>query len=268
MENKNTISVVLPLKTRTAYDFESFFEKSIESLKNQKDEFNELVIVHCDESQLESYLTEFDFGGINVKFEKWTEEPNYSKQVNRGVEVSSSNWVSLLEFDDEYSKIWFRNSKKYMDIYKDVDAFLPIVVDVDDKAVFAGFTNEATFAANITNEIGILSNDILQNFQNFQISGMIISKEKFLNVGGLKSNIKLTFGYEFFLRLTHNSARIMTIPKIGYKHMNLRLGSLFWNYKNSDDRLSADEVKFWIDSAKKEYFYNVEREINYEHQEV
>jgi GT2 family glycosyltransferase len=268
MENKNTISVVLPLKTRTAYDFESFFEKSIESLKNQKDEFDELVIVHCDESQLESYLTEFDFGGINVKFEKWTEEPNYSKQVNRGVEVSSSNWVSLLEFDDEYSKIWFRNSKKYMDIYKDVDAFLPIVVDVDDKAVFAGFTNEATFAANITNEIGILSNDILQNFQNFQISGMIISKERFLNVGGLKSNIKLTFGYEFFLRLTHNSARIMTIPRIGYKHMNLRLGSLFWNYKNSDDRLSADEVKFWIDSAKKEYFYNLEREINYEHQEV
>jgi hypothetical protein len=50
--------------------------------------------------------------------------------------------------------------------------------------------------------------------------------------------------------------------------MNLRLGSLFWNYKNSDDRLSADEVKFWIDSAKKEYFYNIERKINYEHQEV
>jgi len=268
MENKNTISVVLPLKTRTAYDFESFFDKSIESLKNQKDEFDELVIVHCDESQLESYLNEFDFGGINVKFEKWTEEPNYAKQVNRGVEVSSSDWVSLLEFDDEYSKIWFRNSKKYMDIYKDVDAFLPIVVDVDDKSVFAGFTNEATFAANITNEIGILSNEILQNFQNFQISGMIISKERFLSVGGLKSNIKLTFGYEFFLRLTHNSSRIMTIPKIGYKHMNLRLGSLFWNYKNSDDRLSADEVKFWIDSAKKECFYNVEREINYEYQEV
>ena len=264
MENKNTISVVLPLKTRTAYDFESFFDKSIESLKNQKDEFDELVIVHCDESQLESYLNEFDFGGINVKFEKWTEEPNYAKQVNRGVEVSSSDWVSLLEFDDEYSKIWFRNSKKYMDIYKDVDAFLPIVVDVDDKAVFAGFTNEATFAANITNEIGILSNEILQNFQNFQISGMIISKERFLNVGGLKSNIKLTFGYEFFLRLTHNSSRIMTIPKIGYKHMNLREGSIFCNYKNGENRLTQDEARFWIETAKKEYFFTEDREITYE----
>jgi hypothetical protein len=60
----------------------------------------------------------------------------------------------------------------------------------------------------------------------------------------------------------------MTIPRIGYKHMNLRLGSIFWNYKNGDDKLSADEVKFWIDSAKKEYFYSEERDINYEPQEV
>ena len=57
MENKNTISVVLPLKTRTAYDFESFFDKSIESLKNQKDEFDELVIVHSTEEQLIKFLT-------------------------------------------------------------------------------------------------------------------------------------------------------------------------------------------------------------------
>lgn len=268
MENINTISVVLPLKTSTAYDFESFFEKSIESLKNQKDEFDELVIVYCDELQLENYLTNFNFDEINVTFEKWIKEPNYANQVNQGVEVASSKWVSLLEFDDEYSKIWFKNSKKYMKLYNDVDAFLPIVVDVDEKSVFAGFTNEATFAANITNEIGILSNDILQNFQNFQISGIIINKEKFLKVGGLKSNIKLTFGYEFFLRLTHNSSKVMTIPKIGYKHMNLRLGSLFWNYKNGDNKLNADEVKFWIDTSKKEYFYNFEREINYESQEV
>lgn len=268
MENKNTISVVLPIKTSSAYDFNSFFEKSIQSLKNQKDYFQELVIVYCDESILEGFLQSFDFDGINVVLEKWTNEPNFSKQVNRGVEVSKSNWVSILEFDDEYSKIWFKNANDYMDIYSDVDAFLPIVVDVDDKAVFAGFTNEATFAANITNEIGILSNEILQTFQNFQISGMVIKKETFLNLGGLKSNIKLTFGYELFLRLTHNSVKIMTIPRIGYKHMNLRLGSIFWNYKNGDDKLSADEVKFWIDSAKKEYFYSEERDINYEPQEV
>jgi hypothetical protein len=97
---------------------------------------------------------------------------------------------------------------------------------------------------------------------------MVFSKDKFLEMGGLKANLKLTFGYELFLRLTYNSTKIMTIPKIGYKHMNLREGSIFWNYKNGEDKMTQEEAKFWIDSAKKEYFYNNDREIKYEPQEV
>jgi hypothetical protein len=56
----------------------------------------------------------------------------------------------------------------------------------------------------------------------------------------------------------------MSIPKIGYKHTNLREGSIFWNYKNSDNKLSQDEVKFWLDSAKKEYYFIKDREINFQ----
>jgi hypothetical protein len=55
----------------------------------------------------------------------------------------------------------------------------------------------------------------------------------------------------------------MTIPKIGYKHTNMRTGSIFWNYKNGDDRLTQEEVKFWIDTAKKESFFTNERDIKY-----
>ena len=60
----------------------------------------------------------------------------------------------------------------------------------------------------------------------------------------------------------------MSIPKIGYKHTNLRNGSIFWNYKNGEDALTPNEVKFWIDSAKKEYFFTNDRVIKYEPQEV
>jgi hypothetical protein len=60
----------------------------------------------------------------------------------------------------------------------------------------------------------------------------------------------------------------MSIPRIGYKHMNLREGSIFWNYKNGDDVISPNEVKFWVDSAKKEYFFINDRAIKYEPQEV
>ena len=60
----------------------------------------------------------------------------------------------------------------------------------------------------------------------------------------------------------------MTIPKIGYRHMNLREGSIFWNYKNGSDKLGESEAKFWIDSAKKEYYFTNQRDIKYEGSEI
>lgn len=268
MENVNKISVVLPLKTSSAIGFEDFFDKSIKSVQYQNEFVDELVIVYCNDTNLENHLKSYDFGDLNVNLVSYDQTPGFQSQVNYGVSVATSNWVSVLEFDDEYSNIWFKNAKKYMGYYPEVDVFLPIVVDVDDKAVFAGFTNEATFAANISSEIGILTNETLQNFQNFQFSGCVFKKEVFERLGGLKQNIKLTFNYELFLRLTQNSSKIMSVPRVGYKHMNLREGSIFWNYKNGQNQITEDEARFWIESAKKESFYNVERDIKYEPQTV
>jgi len=265
---KFDVSVVLPIKSIGAVDFNEYFTKSIESIKNQKVKINELIIVHCNETNLVEFLNSFDFGDLNVSKYEWTEEANFANQVNFGVKSAKSKWVSLFEFDDEFSSIWFKNVSEYEKHFPNTEVFLPIVVDTDEKGVFAGFTNEASFAMNISSEMGILKNETLQQYQNFQISGMVIKKDTFLEWGGLKSSFKLTFGYEFFLRLTHNSVNIMTIPKIGYKHINLRTGSIFWNYKNGDNVLTTDEVKFWIDSAKKEYFFINDRAIKYETQNV
>lgn len=264
MENNFDISVVLPLRTGTAKQFPDYFEKAIASLKNQKTQVNELVIVHTNEELLTKYLNSFDFGDLNVSKYEWTEEPSFMKQVNYGISKSKSKWVSIFEFDDEYSTIWFKNVKKYSEVYPDAGAFLPIVLDVDEKGVFAGFTNEATFASSFAQEMGILTNDMLHDFQNFQSSGMVIKKELIEEFGGFKSNFKLTFVYEFLLRLTFNSVKIMTIPKIGYKHTNLRDGSIFWNYKYGSEVMTEGEVKFWIESAKKEYFFKDERPLTYE----
>jgi hypothetical protein len=266
MENKFNVSVILPIKSASCKDFDLYFEKAIESIKTQKVQINELVIVHTDESLLQEKLENFNFGDINVKKLVWTKDPNFAKQVNYGIEQSSSEWISILEFDDEYSSIWFKNAKKYSEIYKSVKVFLPIVIDVDEKGLFAGFTNEATFATNFSQEIGYLTNDTLHSFQNFQTSGAVIKKEVINEFGGLKTNFKLTFIYEFLLRLTFNSVQIMTIPKLGYKHVNLREGSIFWHHKNGDEILTENEVKFWIESAKKEYFFKDERALKYEPQ--
>jgi hypothetical protein len=56
----------------------------------------------------------------------------------------------------------------------------------------------------------------------------------------------------------------MTVSKIGYQHVNLRENSLFWMYKNDKSmKLSEKEVKFWLEIAKKEYFFKNKREIKY-----
>jgi hypothetical protein len=93
---------------------------------------------------------------------------------------------------------------------------------------------------------------------------MVFKKSLVDNFGGFKKSMRLTFVYEFLLRLTYNSARIMTIPKIGYKHVNMRESSIFWNYKFGDKKLTDNEVKFWLETAKKEYFFSNDRDIKYE----
>jgi glycosyltransferase involved in cell wall biosynthesis len=264
MENNIPVSIILPIKSSKAKDFNEFFDKAINSIKNQQIRLNEVVIVHSSEESLIDILSNYDFGELNVTKLLWDGTPNYAEQVNYGIKNSKSEWVSLFEFDDEYSTIWFKNVKKYIDSYPNVQMFLPVVVDTDEKGLFAGFTNEATFAANFTQEMSYLNNEILHDYQNFQTSGSVFKKKMIEDFGGFKKTMKLTFVYEFLLRMTYNSVIIMTIPKIGYKHMNLREGSLFWNYRYGNNKLMEDEVKFWIQSAKKEYFFTEDRQINYE----
>mgnify|MGYP003346382491 CR=1 FL=1 len=202
MNETISVSIILPIKSSLARNFADYFDKAIKSILNQSLNPQEVVIVHTQEESLITFLNEFDFGGLNVVKLLWDKEPNYSNQVNHGIKNAKGEWISIFEFDDEYSSIWFRNVKKYIDSYPEVKVFLPVCVDTDEKGAFAGFTNEATFAANFTQEMGYLTNETLQNYQNFQTAGSFIKKEVFDSFGGLKPSIKLTFVYDgtnFFL---------------------------------------------------------------------
>ena len=264
MNNTLSLSVILPIKSSKAKDFDEYFEKAISSLKNQTVGFEELVIIHTQEESLIDHLNSYDFGDLNVTKLLWDKDPSYASQVNYGIENAKGTWVSLFEFDDEYSSIWFKNVQKYIESFPEVQMFLPVVVETDEKGLFAGFTNEATFAANFSQEMGILTNDTLQEYQNFQTAGSVFKKSIIEDFGGFKPSVKLTFIYEFLLRLTYNSVSIMTIPRLGYKHVNLREGSIFWNYKFGGDKMTEDEVKFWIQTAKREYFFTDDRAIKYQ----
>ena len=193
----STISVILPVSSSFAKDFSEFFEKAIESIKKQTSPIDELVLVHTNEEKLVSFINGFDFGDLNVKkIQNDSENTDFQSQINLGISNASSEWVSILEFDDEYSFIWFKNVREYIKYHPECDGFLPLVVDVDEKGLFVGYTNEATFAASFNVEIGILTNELLNEYQNFQSSGMVFKKSLVENFGGFKPSQKLTFVYE------------------------------------------------------------------------
>jgi hypothetical protein len=48
----------------------------------------------------------------------------------------------------------------------------------------------------------------------------------------------------------------------------MREGSLFWDYKNGDEKISDNEVTFWLETAKKEHFFTTDRNIKYVEENV
>ncbi len=241
-----------------------YLTRCIESIKNQKVKPYEVLFITSNDKDVNKFLTEYDYGDlkeITKVIENETGEYDFQSQINFGVEKSSGDYFTFVEYDDELSPIWIKNGIQYSESYPEVGVFLPIVYETDENGRFISFTNESVWAKDFTEQPGYLDNNTLQRVQNFNFDGMVVNKELFLEHGGLKKNIKLTFTYEFLLRMSYLSIPIMVIPKLGYKHTNNREGSLFVEYKNTIDVL---ESKFWVNKAKKEYFFTEDREITYE----
>jgi hypothetical protein len=254
------ITVILPVH-KLDDDYKVMLNNAIESTEDFHNDVK--ISIVCPENvkkELETISS--DKLEINVIVNK--NETDFCSQVNLGIEKCDTEWFTILEIDDEFKPIWLKSINEYVKIYPDVDVFLPIVKDINSEGKFVSFTNESAWAYGFTEIQGFIDNEVLLEFQNYQISGGLYRTNKIKENGSLKNNIKLTFGYEFLLRLTHNGVKVLTVPRAGYQHVNLREDSLFWTYKNNEEsKLSEKEVKFWLDTAKKEFFFKNKRDVNY-----
>tara|TARA_R100001509_G_scaffold21959_1_gene11488 strand:+ start:2087 stop:2884 length:798 start_codon:yes stop_codon:yes gene_type:complete len=260
---KTDISLIIPIH-KLDDSVSEYFEKAIKSVNEQKTLPDEVLIVHAKNKKLKDFLNSFEYGDISSitkVVENKSGDYDFQSQINYGVEQSTSKYFSFLEYDDSLSPIWFDNVVKYRDAYPEVGVFLPIIFECNENGEFISFTNENVWVQNVSESMGLLDHETLQKIQNFNFDGMVVNKELFKEHGGLKKHMKLTFTYEFLLRLSYLDVQIMVIPKLGYKHINNRAGSLFDEYKNN---INVIESKFWVNKAKKEYFFTEDREITYE----
>lgn len=259
------ITVILPIHEFSP-EISKWLKMAVKSVNNQIVKPEKFIIVYDPliESQIKDALTTDETKDISDIIEylpNTTKEYDFCSQINFAASKVKTEYISFLEVDDEFSRIWFKNVKKYIDAYPEIEMFLPIVVETDVNGNFLTFTNETVWAKDFSEELGIIDNNTLSRYANFNFDGMVIKTETYNMYGKLKPSIKLSFIYEFLLRLTYNSVKIMVLPKLGYRHTNQRDNSLFVQYQTS---LTQEESKFWLNLAKKECYFKEDRKITYD----
>lgn len=253
------ITVIVPVH-RIDGDYREMLNNSLLSLEAfHNDVFVSIVCPKNVKTELTDLSQKLDLKIVENKG-----KTDFCNQVNLGIEKCETEWFTILEMDDEFKPIWLTSMNEYMKVYPAIDVFLPIVKDINVDGKVISYTNESAWAYGFTDRQGFIDNDVLLEFQNYQTSGGLYRTKVILDNGSFKDNIKLTFTYEFLLRLTYNSTQILVVPRIGYVHVNFREDSMFWSYKNDEKtKLSENEVKFWIDTAKKEFFFKNKRDVEY-----
>lgn len=266
----DNVTVILPIH-RLNENEKEYYVNAVRSVANQKNNKVPKVLVVTANQELKETLESMEYDEnlknlVTIIVNEGNDD--FCTQVNFGVDNIETEWFSILEIDDEYSSIWFNKFEEYKSHYSDVEVFLPLVLDVTPEGKFLHFTNEPVWAPEFSDKLGFLDNDALLNFPNFQTSGAVIKKEAFKGVGGFKSSIKLHFVYELFLRMTYYDKTIMTIPKLGYKKINMRQDSLFYGFYNGETKVRPDEAKWWFNQARKECYFKQDRGIAYEEETV
>ena len=244
---------------------EKLLKTALETVGNQEDhddvEIN-LVYTSSIKKEIEEFVKDYENTNLHITLVENSGDTSFQAQVNLGVEKTKTDYFSILEFDDQVSKTYYKIGERYIKHFPDVDVFLPIVVETNDNEQALKLTNETVWSKSFVGEngeLGYLNAKSLNAYTDFKICGAIIKKSEYENAGKLKTNISLTFQYEFLLRVLNNGGKIYTIPRIGYRHIATREGSLFDVYSKS---LTLEERKFWFDTAKKESNFPTDREID------
>lgn len=262
------IDIIIPVHK---YNEEVSFllKRCLESIKKMSEHTKknniklDIQIVGCEEldSDVIYNLIEWttDFNSFNVT-KNDTGMLDFCSQINYAVNnVCKNDYFMIVEFDDMVTPKWINMCLPYINNRTKCPLFLPLVetYDIKSPSIPINYINEIAWSSSFTeNELGVLTNSNLMDYCNFNITGAIFKKNAFIKCGGLKSSIKLSFGYELLLRITNMFDEIFVVPKVGYYHFINRDDSLTSEYHKT---MSQEEGAWWIQLATEEYQYRKDR---------
>lgn len=259
MDNKITIIIPVHELNET---IEVLLSNAIKSVDNQK---SNLPIILVYSNKIKDVISNFfqkNSFESTIEFIINENKTDFQSQINLAVKSVKTEYFSILEFDDEYALTYSKTMSNYIEFNKDTDVLLPIIIEVDNNGGWVKFTNEGSWAQQLigeNGEAGFLNNNILNQYTDFKLSGALIKKQTFIDIGGFKSNIEMTFMLEFIYRLLNNTGKLFTVSKFLYKHLSTRVDSITDHYVKT---MNVTERKFWFETAKKESNFSNDRTID------
>lgn len=241
------ITIIIPIVEPYSEKYEKDLETAVKSIGRKYP-----VIYAVDESI--AFNIKKGKGDKIIKIKK---NAQISDAVNAAVTEINTEFFSILEFQDRYNPTWFDNFEKYFNFSgEDISIYLPLTMVSEEGGSENSimFLNEAFWASAFSNEIGFMDNECLNDFSGFGPTGGIYKIKDFIEVGMLKTSMKSGYWYEFMLRTVHDGKKVFIIPKLGYNHLVI---------DNSID-MTTDEYNWWMDLAKKEYFFKKDRNKQYQ----
>jgi hypothetical protein len=222
---------------------------------------------------------------ISVNIVK-TGKSNFSKVFNDLFNLAKEGGYeafSIIESDDVVGSSWYSIANTYMQENEEIGFFLPMIRNFQNGGL-VGLMNEACWAEGISEEAGKFDMNLMLRFNCANPLGGLYrvnsleeySEEKDDKLYPMKESIKLSHYYEFFLRMIYNDIKMMTVPRIGYdfrvnnmqefNHSSSKVPSNITAIPSNKGGMGAHETSFWVDLAKKEYFFDQDRNKTYEQQ--
>jgi hypothetical protein len=211
---------------------------------------------------------------LNYVLEKTTNhtfQGIFNEALNYSI-LNKYEYFSLVESEDVVDVNWYKTAMKYASKKEETDGFMPLTREVSN-GNFLGFFNEACWVDGYAEVAGTFDLQLLMRFNCVNITGAVFKTESIkthsTEIDGqfkaVKEDFKVSYSYEFFLRMIYNDLKFFTIPRMGYEHridipseivepFSSKIPRNISVWPEEKGGLSPEEVKFWVDAAKREYF--------------
>ena len=225
-------------------------------------------------------------GSVDLAIVK-TGKGNFSKVFNDLFNLAKDGEYeafSIIEAEDALSNNWYSIANTYMQENEEIGFFLPMIRNFQNGGLM-GLMNEACWAEGISEEAGKFDMNLLLRFNCANPLGGVYrvssleeySEERDGRFYPMKESLKISHYYEFFLRMVYNDIKMMTIPRVGYdfrvnnvqefNHASSKVPQNITVIPSEKGGVTPQEAAFWVDLAKKEYFFDQDRNKVYEPQE-